>query len=89
MDWKLLLLSVALPIVAAIGGVKLVQAKRLARELGEAVVATGLLLIESTKALDDNKLSNEERKTIAEHSKTVAREYKDVIAAAVALVQRK
>jgi len=88
MDWKLLLLSIALPVVLTGGGIWIVRLRHLSTEFGEAIVATGLLLIKASEALADNKLTDEERRDIIAHTRTVAAEYRDAIAAAVALVRR-
>jgi hypothetical protein len=70
-----IIFTVILILTTAFGGVKWQQTKKLARETGEALIATA-------DALEDDKLDEEERKAIA-------KEWSEVITAAKTLFNRR
>ena len=91
MDTTLLILSLALGIVGGIGGgfaIKWMQAKRLLKDTGEALVAAGLCMIKGAEVLDDDKVSGDERKQVSQAFKNTGTKFSQAFATACRLFSR-
>ena len=91
MDTAEIVLTIVLTIVGLLGGtagLKWKQTKNLLAQASQAVVALGLCGIKATQALDDDRITSEERKDIASGIKAVGGEFHQTVEAAGALFSR-
>lgn len=91
-DWWQIALSVLG--VIGVGGIgtglvaKLQSIRKFAQEVSEALVAVGLCGVASTKALEDGKISAEEKKDVIAKFKEIGDEFSDVCKAATDMVKK-
>ena len=91
MDIQWLILTLVLGVLAGLGGgyaAKWQQAKKLLRELGEALQSAGLAMVTSADALDDDRLDESERKRISQAIKDTGSMFSGAFATAAKLIQR-
>jgi len=87
-NWWIAVVSFVGPLLAAGIGYKFAQAKKLIVELGEAVMATGLLLLKIGKAIEDNKLDSSEKDAVFEQIRIMTVEYKQALAVAATIFSK-
>lgn len=89
--WEVGVTAAGILLAGGFGGVvslKWAQLKKLTKEVSEALVAMGLCGIAATKALEDNRISADERTEIAGKIKDVGSEFQDVCRAATKLISK-